>query len=205
MMHLVQMIPIGYSPLYRATILYTVLAKYVAYDYTACEKFKRDPVGLEYQSATYAGAVFNGMAVCSGIAQLFAVLCRRSGIPSRVVEGYAGFEEDQSLHAWVQIDLLDRYDRPVSYHCDPTWDLSEADGIVQYRYFLKSDEYFREHYHAWYHSIGADLGWEKFRPCPEDCKWIPAAPESIVYQMGAYFRSLRLPRPYILKKEERGE
>lgn len=196
---LVRMIPATVSPLTKATVLYTVLTNAVQYDKETCRMVKEGSPVPERQSFTYVGAVLNGTAVCAGIAQLYALLCARCHIPSRVVVGYGGSEEEPGLHAWVQLRLPVRYGNPVGYNCDPTWDLKEWGGSHTYDYFLKSDRYFREHSHDWFLQIGAGLGWETFGPCPDCFPVVPWVPPELVEQMVEYLKRLRLQKQYVLK------
>ena len=195
----VRQIPGSLTPAEKATILYRALAEYLRYDHAACGP-ARDPT--QEQSYTYLGAIFNGTAVCSGIAQLYAILCHACDIPCRVVEGYAGSSGREGLHSWVQILLPDRHGIPVSYHCDPTWDLLEGKPYRCFQYFLKSDLYFETHYHQWYREIGADFGWVKFYyPCPADAPTPVISPE-ILRKVVEQLQAIRLEQPYILKKHD---
>lgn len=197
---LIRILPPTVSPMTKAAVLYTVLTNAVQYDQETCRKVKERIPVPERQSFTYVGAVLNGTAVCAGIAQLYALLCARCHIPSRVVIGYGGPEETAGLHAWVQLRLPDRYGNPVSYNCDPTWDLKQWETEDTYAYFLKSDRYFREHSHDWFLQIGAGMGWETFGPCPECFPTVPWVPPELVEQMVEHMKRLRLRKKYVLTK-----
>lgn len=192
----VRLIPDHWTLMEKATVLYRAVTEYLRYDHLAFQRISLN----EEQSYCYLGALFNGTAVCSGIAQLYAILCMACGIPCKVVEGYAGIEDQDELHAWVQIRLPDVHGNWVSYHCDPTWDLLEGKPFQGFRFFLKSDDYFETHQHQWYYAIGADLGWHKFDRCPADAQ-IPAVSQADVRQVVEQLKRIRLDQPYILKKE----
>lgn len=185
-----------WTPAETATVLYRAVTEYLRYDHAAAE----NAFPQEKQSYTYLGALFNGTAVCSGIAQLYFILCQACGIQCQVVEGYAGTEGQEGLHAWVQVRLPDEQGNWVSYHCDPTWDLLEGKPFQGFRFFLKSDDYFESHQHQWYYAIGADLGWHKFDRCPADGR-IPPVSRSAVVQVVEQLKKLRLDQPFLLKNE----
>jgi hypothetical protein len=195
---LVQLMPPKWPAVKKATALYCALARYLKYDHTACRNNNDRPY-TEKQSFTYLGALFNGTAVCSGISQLYAVLCQCYGIYCQVVEGFGGSEEDLGCHAWVQIRLPNTKGILRSYHCDLTWDLHKNKSPHQLRYFLKSDDYFESHNHHWFHAIGEDFGWHKFDPCPEDYANIPNIPENVLNQIESQLRAFRMPQRYIMK------
>lgn len=199
--NVVRVIQKNWTPAEKATVLYHALTQYLRYDHIAGQLAKRGDDPEEEQSFTYLGALFNGTAVCCGIAQLYAILCQSCGIPCRVVEGYAGSKDQEGLHSWVQICLPDSLGNPISYHCDPTWDLLESNPSRNFHYFLRSDAYFETHYHQWYFAIGADLGWHKFDRCPNDAQ-IPKVPQAAVRQVVAQLEKIRLDQPYVLKKSK---
>lgn len=190
-------IPGNQTPAEKATILYRSLTEHLSYDHTARKSLADS---RQEQSYTYLGALFNGTAVCSGIAQLYAILCRSCGIHCQVVEGFAGPNGQEGLHAWVQIRLPDSHGDPVSYHCDPTWDLTRGKDRRDFRYFLKSDDYFESHYHQWYRDIGADLGWHKFDHCPADAQ-IPTVDPTTVAKVVAQLRKIRMEHPFVLNTQ----
>lgn len=83
-------------------------------------------------------AVFNGNAVCQGIAQLLYRMYNDSGISCRVIAGTShdksGLNPDGN-HVWLIVRLDGKY-----YLIDPTWDLSARSG--GFRFFLKGTDDF---------------------------------------------------------------
>lgn len=102
------------------------------------------------------------MAVCEGFANLFAALCRASGIPATVQYGIGRFDtnafNDQTLinesvptHVWNAVLIKGKV-----YYCDPTFDnfnlydgettadaeLTLDENPYPYTYFLKSEDVF---------------------------------------------------------------
>ena len=70
----------------------------------------------DYDQAAYA-AICEGSAVCGGIADAYAFLLLRAGIPACTVTGTAVEEGERLTHAWNFAEL----DGAV-YAFDPTWD-----------------------------------------------------------------------------------
>ena len=87
-----------------------------------------------YDQTAYA-AICEGSAVCGGIADAFAVLLNRAGIPACTVTGTAVHEEETVTHAWNFAEL----DGAV-YAFDPTWDNTD-------RYDAQGREYLQ---HDWF-------------------------------------------------------
>lgn len=76
-----------------------------------------------YDQTAYA-AVCEGAAVCGGIADAYAYLLERGGIPARVVAGTSRSTDGMTdRHAWVAAEL----DGAV-YYFDPTWDLQDDES-----------------------------------------------------------------------------
>lgn len=76
-----------------------------------------------YDQTAYA-AVCEGAAVCGGIADAYAYLLERGGIPARVVAGTSRSTDGTTdRHAWVAAEL----DGAV-YYFDPTWDLQDDES-----------------------------------------------------------------------------
>ncbi len=80
---------------------------------------------------TAYNALAKGRAVCNGYSALFYDMCRRSGVPCRIIVG----EANGGLHAWNIVKIGSKW-----YNADATWDA----GAAHYRYFLKSDKAFNK-------------------------------------------------------------
>ncbi len=82
------------------------------------------------EASSAYGALVKGVAVCSGYAKAFALLCDAADIDVYYVTG----PTEDAYHAWntVKVD-------GVWYQIDLTWDDRE-DGLI-YDYFLVTDEY----------------------------------------------------------------
>lgn len=89
------------------------VAKYL-YDWLAEHVTYAESEG--YDQTAYA-AVCEGSAVCGGIADAFAFLLNRAGIPACTITGTAVHEGEHVKHAWNFAEL----DGAV-YGFDPTWD-----------------------------------------------------------------------------------
>ena len=106
-----------------ARYLYDWLAEHVTY--AASEG---------YDQTAYA-AIMEGSAVCGGIADAYAFLLNRAGIPACTVTGQAVQEGETIAHAW-NFAMLDG----AVYAFDPTWDNTD-------RYDAAGREYVQ---HTWF-------------------------------------------------------
>jgi len=111
-----------------ALYVYDWLAEHVTYE-----------ANEGYDQTAYA-AVCEGSAVCGGIADAFAFLLNRAGIPACAVTGTAVEEGERLSHAWNFAEL----DGAV-YAFDPTWDntdLYDDNGreYVQHQWFAVTSE-----------------------------------------------------------------
>lgn len=159
--HFISMMPHNLPELTTATLLYDILRTSIHYDHTENQ--------LRY---TYVGAFYKQNAVCMGIAELYMELCRRMGLRCELIIGYAGstnsYDED-GLHAWNQLYLSTGKDKtPECFHCDPTWDLAPSPEQPR-RYFLKSDDFMKEHQHIWLA--------ERYAVCPRSLRRQPRLPK----------------------------
>ena len=94
-----------------------------------------------YDQTAYA-AVCEGSAVCGGIADAFAFLLNRAGIPACTITGTAVHEGEHITHAWNFAEL----DGAV-YAFDPTWDNTD-------RFDAAGREYLQ---HLWFGVTTAEL------------------------------------------------
>ncbi len=93
-------------------------------------------------------SLINGTTVCYGYSMLYMDVMNRLGIPCQIV--IAEDTGDGYGHAWNVVQLDDRW-----YHVDATWadPVPDIYGYSNHRYFLKTDEEFRQgeepHDFAW--------------------------------------------------------
>lgn len=114
----------GKSDYEKIEIIYDYIVNNVSYAYDSSE----DVIFSAYS------ALFNGSAVCQGIAQLFYRLATEAGISCRIISGTA----NGGNHAWNIAEINGKY-----YLLDPTFDLSYG-GSEKY-YFLRGSGNFDEH------------------------------------------------------------
>ncbi|MFW6109919.1 MAG: transglutaminase-like domain-containing protein [Patescibacteria group bacterium] len=99
---------------------------YALYNFVVSHlSYAEEKVGQPYERLGATAALEQeNTALCSEYADLLVTLCRAAGIPARLVEGYAYFEDrrlgtEQSdvLHSWVEVYIPD-----VGWWAvDPTW------------------------------------------------------------------------------------
>lgn len=108
------------SPLEKLNIIYKLISQSVQYDYSNTES-----IDSIYSQSAY-GAIVYKKALCKGYAQYLYALCKRVGIPVRIIYSKS--------HAWnlVSIDGGKTY-----FNIDVTYD-SMQDGLSD-DYYLKSD------------------------------------------------------------------
>lgn len=126
-----------------------------------------DKNGGEYfpdDAYTTVGLLCDGYAVCEAYAKLYAILLNDAGLPAITVGS------ESMDHKWVMVKVDGEW-----YHCDPTWDDYRFDdgytilwdmnddnwdkGSAGHKYFLKSDDEFRENDHPnWeiYYNVNPD-------------------------------------------------
>ena len=83
----------------------------------------------------------DGVMVCSGYSMALFHLLVDMNIPVRMVSGYCAEEETVTGHAWNVVKIDEKW-----YNVDATWDDPGEEKDIQYRYFLKSDADFGNHY-----------------------------------------------------------
>ncbi len=79
-----------------------------------------------------------GIGSCEDYASAFVTLCSRMGYEARYVPGLTYSVEGELVpHAWAMVKL-----DGVWYHADPQLEdnIIRSDGLLRYRFFLKSDE-----------------------------------------------------------------
>ena len=103
----------------------------IRYDY---ENYINNTIPVESYYAF--GALKNGVAVCSGYAELFYEMATMAGIEAIVVEGYSAY--NNVGHAWNQVKIDGNW-----YNLDVCWDDTEATGF-EYQYCLIGDDEFYE-------------------------------------------------------------
>ena len=117
----------GKSDYEKARDIYVWIASHVTYD----------------SSGTYNdaySAMFERTSMCSGIAMLYYRMAITAGLDSRYVYGTAGKNGTEVNHAWNLIQIDGEW-----YSVDLTWDESCDSNIKKYKWFLKSDEDFKDH------------------------------------------------------------
>ncbi len=107
----------------KTEFVHDYLAENVRYDFAAA----RDHIST--RAFSVEGALIDGLAVCSGIAQAARYLLEGLGIESLVVSGKGENPDNQlsgkeAAHAWNLNMLSDG-----NYHMDITWDLEEASPL----------------------------------------------------------------------------
>ena len=116
----------------KVRAIYEYIAQNVCYD---MENYRNDTVPPE--SYTPRGALLCGTAVCNGYAETFDLLCLFAGIESKYVIG----KGMGALHAWNQVKIDGNW-----YNIDLTWDDTDDERILEYKYFLLSDDlFYRSH------------------------------------------------------------
>ena len=109
------------------------------YDWLAANVTYAESEGFD--QTAYA-AVCEGSAVCGGIADAFAFLLNRAGIPACTITGQAVHEGERVTHAWNFAEL----DGAV-YAFDPTWDNTD-------RFDAAGREYLQ---HIWFGLTSTEL------------------------------------------------
>jgi len=90
--------------------------------------------------------LINGEGQCQGYAETMGLLLTLSGIPSRVISGYASnLSEVPEAHAWNQVYLDGSW-----YHVDATWNdpVPDMKDYVSHTYLNRSDAFMRLD-HTW--------------------------------------------------------
>lgn len=107
--------------------IYDYITSHVSYDNEGLAAiYDSSQSGKDYLIFTAYGAEVNGRAVCQGYAALFYALCKKAGLPVRIVTS--------TNHAWNIVKLNGKW-----YNVDATWDSSTASGREWY--LLGSDHF----------------------------------------------------------------
>ena len=110
-----------------------------SYDYRESNSMFSDSYDHKYADAHDAmGFVIDGKIVCDGYAYTYQWLLDYLGIESIVVYGDSTLNGKSEGHAWNKVKLDGKW-----YNVDVCW----ADTGCGREYFLKSDDYFKKHYH----------------------------------------------------------
>ena len=125
----------------RALALHDYLNSVCKYDH---EGYESGTLTVPSQSAW--GALVDGIAVCSGYARAYQLLCRAVGIECVYVVS------EEMNHAWNVIKIDGAW-----YHVDTCWDDIEALAVSR-DHFLKSDEAM---------AAGGYSGWDFEQVCPD--------------------------------------
>jgi transglutaminase/protease-like cytokinesis protein 3 len=85
------------------------------------------------------GFVIDGLIVCDGYAYTYQWLLDYLGVESMVVYGNSTSNGKLEGHAWNKVKIDGKW-----YNVDVCW----SDTGCGRNYFLKSDDYFKSHYHT---------------------------------------------------------
>lgn len=112
--------------------IYKFVTKNAKYDYTSQGILKH---------TAYANLI-EKTSVCQGYANLMYRMLTAVGIENRIITGesYNQKSKQFSLHAWNIVNLDGLY-----YNIDATWDSQYVHKGLEYEYFLKSDDSFKNH------------------------------------------------------------
>ena len=114
----------------KVCAIYDWMTANVVYDYA----------GLEAQDGylmyTAYAALINGTSVCQGYANLFYRLALELGVDARIITGIG----NGGGHGWNIVKLNGKY-----YNLDATWDASWVQADLDYAFFLKCQDNFKDH------------------------------------------------------------
>lgn len=112
----------------KALYLHDYLAAMYNYDHIGLSGGAERPYREQYSAL---GLLRNGMAVCQGYSELYAILLNKVGVPARFVSS------DELNHAWNYVRIDGAW-----YHVDVTWDDSyqHRAGIMSHKCFLKTSQ-----------------------------------------------------------------
>lgn len=95
----------------------------------------------------------DGVMVCNGYSMALFHLLTDMNIPVRMVSGYAVDNDKVEGHAWNVIKVDGAW-----YNADATWDDPGQEKDILYKYFLKNDEDFTNHFRSdKYKGYGKDI------------------------------------------------
>ena len=110
------------------------------YDYI-CDNVTYSEDTTEDIVYTSYSAIVNGNAVCQGYSQLMYKFMVELGISCRIIPGY-GTQDTTENHGWNIVKLGNYY-----YNVDSTWDAVYRQYKMNYRYFLRGDNF--ENHSRW--------------------------------------------------------
>ena len=111
-----------------------------SYDYRESNSMFSDSYDHRYADAhDVMGFVIDGLIVCDGYAYTYQWLLDYLGVDSIVVYGDSTLNGKSEGHAWNKVKIDGDW-----YNVDVCW----SDTGCGREYFLKSDDYFKKHYHT---------------------------------------------------------
>jgi hypothetical protein len=111
-----------------------------SYDYRESNSMFLDSYDHRYADAhDVMGFVIDGLIVCDGYAYTYQWLLDYLGVDSIVVYGDSTLNGKSEGHAWNKVKIDGDW-----YNVDVCW----SDTGCGREYFLKSDDYFKKHYHT---------------------------------------------------------
>ncbi|MFA5008810.1 MAG: transglutaminase-like domain-containing protein [Candidatus Omnitrophota bacterium] len=123
------------NPYKKAKEIYNFITNNFRYDYALLQRFQAD--SYAYRSYSPQDTLARHKGICYDFAKLFVALARSSGLPARVVRGFAfDFSEDKDCyvenygHAWAEFYLPDYGWVAV----DPTYGLLKKDKFFCFTY-----------------------------------------------------------------------
>lgn len=121
----------------RAAKAHALVCQLASYDYAEFSAIANGFGSIRSNAHSPVGFLENGEIVCDGYAYVYQWVLLTLGIDSFTVVGYAG--SPGMCHAWNKVKIEGKW-----YNADVCW----ADTGGTSRYFLRSDDYFRHHWHS---------------------------------------------------------
>jgi hypothetical protein len=120
-------------------------------------RYIENTVSYDHKEAVLSHTAYNPLikhkAVCEGYSALMYDMCRRSGIPCRIISGNGTMKQDKNgflyeeSHAWNIVKINGKW-----YDCDVTWsDQGESGGSVRYE-FAGSKAFSKDHHPEGYYA-----------------------------------------------------
>ncbi len=97
---------------------------------TKYDKEVIDNGGFRTNDHNMIGPLFEGLAVCEGIARAAQFLLKELNVECTYQSGCIQYNDKTEYHAWNLIKINDEIKK-----MDITWDLADLDGKISYRYF----------------------------------------------------------------------
>ena len=127
----------GKNEFQKISAIYDYIASKVVYD----DAEGRSSSVIHPLSYSAYGALHDGKAVCQGYSTLFYMMCNEAGIGCRIVTGQANGSNGTEDHAWNVVCMGGKW-----YNVDVTWDTVYKRAGRSYKYYLKNNADFEEHY-----------------------------------------------------------